>query len=353
MRVLPVLLVLLATAHADATRLSTLLKREGSLLAGLELDVTALMQYEASLARLSHERKVLDYEISETSRRLSALAKRIEDRRAQLRGRLVAMYKLSQGGYARLLVDGSNRDDTLVGAAAASRLIERDLTELAMHKRDLHRLGQLRRRLQAKQADQIALHDQERAKRDEIKRRRQVNRQALYRVRRSRKAKQKLREELSAAERGLLRRVARLRGSVMRAAGLRSRKGVLPRPVRGAIVGRPGKAVERASRIFLTRRGLTFSCGRRASVRAIYPGVVRVSEQIPGYGRIVLIDHGQGYYSLAGFLSQTEVEVGQRVGTGTRIGTAGVDPLSGRPALYFELRRHQQAIDPRPWLRGA
>jgi len=68
-----------------------------------------------------------------------------------------------------------------------------------------------------------------------------------------------------------------------------------------------------------------------------------------GYGQVIVIDHGAGYFTLSGYLSALRVKKGDRVRLGAIIGRAGVDPLTARPAVYFEIRTQSRALDPAAW----
>lgn len=83
-------------------------------------------------------------------------------------------------------------------------------------------------------------------------------------------------------------------------------------------------------------------------VRAVFPGRVAFSDRYGPYGRIVILDHGEHYYSVSANLGSINVHVGEEVSTGTVLGTVGDD---GRgPMLYFEVRRGSDTVDPTPWL---
>jgi septal ring factor EnvC (AmiA/AmiB activator) len=68
------------------------------------------------------------------------------------------------------------------------------------------------------------------------------------------------------------------------------------------------------------------------------------------FGRLVVVDHGQGAFSLYGHLATLEVARGARVEAGSVVGTTGRAP-GGTPALYFELRVDGRPVDPLQWLK--
>ena len=79
-------------------------------------------------------------------------------------------------------------------------------------------------------------------------------------------------------------------------------------------------------------------------------GIVRFAGWFRGYGRIVIIDHGEGFHTISGHLDEIHVTVGTPVQDGESLGTVGETGSLGGPSLYFELRRDGEPIDPAPWL---
>jgi murein DD-endopeptidase MepM/ murein hydrolase activator NlpD len=94
--------------------------------------------------------------------------------------------------------------------------------------------------------------------------------------------------------------------------------------------------------------GLEIQASAGAVVRAVAAGRVAFADRYGPYGRIVILDHGDHYYTVSGNLDAIEVKIGQDVGPGDRIGTVGDDGQG--PMLYFEIRHGSQAIPPAPWL---
>ena len=85
-----------------------------------------------------------------------------------------------------------------------------------------------------------------------------------------------------------------------------------------------------------------------APVRAVFGGRVAFADRYGPYGRLVIVDHGDHYYSVSGNLAGMEVKVGDEVSAGERIGTVGDD---GKGAmLYFEIRHGTETLPPTPWL---
>lgn len=96
--------------------------------------------------------------------------------------------------------------------------------------------------------------------------------------------------------------------------------------------------------------GLSISIGNNSKVRAISWGKVVHNGTLRGFGRVVILFHGQDYYTLYAYLSDSNLQIGQDVEKGETIGIAGYYPKLNTDGVYFELRFKQKAINPVPWL---
>ncbi|MDP3275179.1 MAG: M23 family metallopeptidase [Deltaproteobacteria bacterium] len=93
--------------------------------------------------------------------------------------------------------------------------------------------------------------------------------------------------------------------------------------------------------------GLEISAPLEAPVRAVFAGRVAFSDRYGVLGRLVILDHGNHYYTVSANLASATVSVGEELAAGAVIGTVGDD---GRgPMLYFEVRHNSTTIDPAPW----
>jgi len=94
--------------------------------------------------------------------------------------------------------------------------------------------------------------------------------------------------------------------------------------------------------------GLEIRAPAGTGVRAVFAGHVAFADRYGPYGRIVILDHGDHYYTVSGNLDEIDVKIGQNVAAGDRIGTVGDD---GRGSmLYFEVRHGSRTVPPEGWL---
>lgn len=97
--------------------------------------------------------------------------------------------------------------------------------------------------------------------------------------------------------------------------------------------------------------GIDFRFAIGSPARATAPGVVTSAGWNGGYGRMVEIDHGNGFATRYGHLSRIQVKVGDRVARGTVVGATGSSGRSTGPHLHYEVRHNGDAIDPLGFLK--
>ena len=78
--------------------------------------------------------------------------------------------------------------------------------------------------------------------------------------------------------------------------------------------------------------------------------VIAVETERWGYGKHVIIDHGNGYQSLYAHMAKMKVEVGQEVDTGSVIGEVGSTGRSTGPHLHLEVRENGKTVNPAQFL---
>lgn len=129
--------------------------------------------------------------------------------------------------------------------------------------------------------------------------------------------------------------------------------GALARPVIGHVVGKFGDYQDPLLAVPMHRNGVELRSKPNDKVFALAPGRVAFVGALPGFERVVVIEHGGGYLSLTARMLAVAVEEGQELEAGALIGRAGakaVDDGLGT-TVYVELRHGQRPIDPEPWLK--
>ncbi|MCC7496503.1 MAG: M23 family metallopeptidase [Bryobacterales bacterium] len=96
--------------------------------------------------------------------------------------------------------------------------------------------------------------------------------------------------------------------------------------------------------------GLDISAPYGTPVHVAADGVVKRTEWGGGYGRLVIVDHGNGYQTYYAHLSRYEVLPGQEVRSGQVIAYSGASGRATAPHLHYEVRRGGNPVDPHRFL---
>lgn len=84
-------------------------------------------------------------------------------------------------------------------------------------------------------------------------------------------------------------------------------------------------------------------------VSSIASGTVTFAGELEGYGKVVVLDHGDGYVSIYSGLNEIDIAQNYAVNAGSKIGTSGTLP-SGETGLYLEVRYNGQVMNPLSWI---
>lgn len=128
--------------------------------------------------------------------------------------------------------------------------------------------------------------------------------------------------------------------------------GRLEWPVRGEVLRGFGRSVHPRFKTVTLNNGVNISAVAGTPVAAVGAGTVEFSDHLPGFGRCVILDHGEGYYTLYAYLNGVFVARGAQVAQGQVIAEVGGPGGDDPPQLYFEVRHGRTPLDPADWLRS-
>jgi len=354
----------------------------------LEADLNNLQHRLVSAAKVVQDRELrvitLEAKIADLVRQEKEKLAQLGANRSQLAGVLVALQKMVQFPPEALLAMPSSPDD-LVRSAILLRAvvpeIDRGATRIRLDLQSLadtrektaderlnlnsaaQELDRQRAEIRQLMADRRRLLDktlaEERRAAERVARlaakaenlkdlvaRLEEQREADEReaARAETEAKSSAREQ-AARDHAEAQRRTRVAATVSPSASITSRRGRLPLPVIGDLIGRYGENLPTG----LSRKGIDIAARGGAQVIATYDGKIAFAGKFRGYGQLLIIDHGDGYHTLLAGMARIDMAVGQHVSTGEPVGLMGSDG-GDRPILYVELRRKGQPINPLPWL---
>jgi septal ring factor EnvC (AmiA/AmiB activator) len=160
--------------------------------------------------------------------------------------------------------------------------------------------------------------------------------------------------ELRRDERDVLASILAYRSELGRGGVALLERGRLARPVRGDVVGPYGTSKDAVLGVQIERTGVELRARRGEPVVAPADGDVVMVSDLPGFDRVVVIDHGEGVRSMLARLTEVRVHVGARVAGGQRLARVAPKTLDDGlgTTVYLEVRHAERAIDPTRLLVG-
>ena len=128
-----------------------------------------------------------------------------------------------------------------------------------------------------------------------------------------------------------------------------SSKGQILWPLRGSLLQKYGNKRTRD----LRWEGWLIKADAGSSVQAVHQGRVVFSNYLRGFGLLIIIDHSDGYMSLYAHNQELLRDTGDWVQRGEIISRAGNTGGLSDPAVYFEIRKDGQPVNPKSWLLSA
>ncbi len=287
------------------------------------------------------------------------LAHSLTERRGLFQERARALYKWQRGGSPFILLNGGGSITVLM---RRKRYLELMLAKDQDLVRDL--LGEsakqeaLKKVLVAKRKnldrERRALLKVKKSIRLERKRKRQI----LARLKREKGIRERAIKELEQAAHRLQRMIDEIgRKSIVKPAkayprkGFAAVKGRLQYPVRGKVVGGFGRASHPEFPAEVYRKGIDIEAPLGEEIRAVETGRVIFADRFSGYGQMIIIDHGERYYTVYAHLYDILKRVGESVQRGEAIALVGDSGSLRGSRLYFEIRKDGQPLNPLAWFR--
>lgn len=291
----------------------------------------------------------------EIQRETSRLGERLDVTRAAMRKRAIALYKAGEIGPLRILFAADSLRHLLQRMAALERLLEYDAALVVRYERDFSAYEAARSDAErATQRHELALKTLG-GEEKTLSRERSAKQRLLAHIRTDRKAEREMLVELEKAARALEAKLDQLgeggrkHGDWVDGSGFGAGRGRMRLPVNAKITESFGRVVDEEFRTETVNNGVEFGAKEGDRVVATAKGEVRFAGWFRGYGRMVILEHGDKYFTISGHLSEIEVAVGDRVDEGDVVGRVGDTGSLTGAKLYFELRKGSEALDPVGW----
>ena len=333
-------------------------QKETAILNTLNRFDLTLNQARQKVAAAKSEKKALEQKIVQSSKRSDTLNKDIEIRELKASKRLVALYKLNWLGKITLLASSESMYELLRRKNAIERILAQDERMLDRLNTDKTRLAQLLKSLNGHKTAKLKLESDLKRQIKDISLERAKKNKILKIIRNQTALEKAAIGALTQASQELNQTIQYLTQKEAAQTRLKEPrkpfvdfKGLLRMPVNGKIVTRFGRYVDPKYNITNFQRGIDIKADKGDPVHAVYSGRIIFADWFKGYGNMIIIDHGNNYYTVYAHTEELFKQKGDRVETDEVIATVGESGSMIGSKLHFEVRHHGNPINPLIWIK--
>lgn len=294
-------------------------------------------------AELVHSRTA----VQATATRLAATERRLAGHRERLRGRLRTIYKYGRTGYVDILLGAGDIGEFITRWHFITSIVRSDGRLISAYAADFEEARALHMALVAEQQRLATISARTEARQRDMVAQEQAKRAMLARLQKERVAYERMVQELEEDSRQLEVLILRVQssGGGPTVAIARSLAGFIW-PARGVFTSGFGMRRHPIFRIRRMHTGQDIAAPYGTPVQAAAEGQVIYTGWFGGYGKIIVIDHGQGISTLYAHLSSILTRDGARIRRAQTIGRIGSTGYSTGPHVHFEVRVNGRPINP-------
>ena len=306
------------------------------------------------------ETEFADFEkkVMETEAAIHELSDKITESRAYAAKRLVALYKLDRIGRIHFLASAQSVYEFFQRETALKRILVYDrkmLVNLARSKAKLQRLLEVQ---QAQKTAKVSLEAELKKQIADMARKRAQKQEILSEIRSRKSLQMAALAALKQSAEDLAEKISTLSRQGAQAEPsfnlpdkpFADLKGLLKMPVEGRIISKFGFYKNRQFNVKTFRSGIDIQADKGEPIRAVCDGKVIYASWFKSYGNMMIIDHGDSYFTLYANIEEFFKHAGDGVEAGEVVATVGDTGSKIGPKLYFEIRHHGKPIDPSEWI---
>ncbi|MDY0131921.1 MAG: peptidoglycan DD-metalloendopeptidase family protein [Desulforegulaceae bacterium] len=331
-------------------------ERTKTILTGLDEIDRAVNNSENRLSSVKKDYKDLIDKIREEKRKIEDTEKEIKELQPFVDKRIVSLYKLSRVGQMNLLFSADSVVDFIKRQKALKDIISADLSLIGRYSFYRNEYLELKKSLELEKeklgelSDQIAKYlrikeiekEKKKALLKEIKEKEAMK---LSLIDSLKEASSKLDEELKILEqKSKVKKDKELKSFA-------SFKGLLNYPVNGKIISGFGGGRSEDGGVYAHKSGIGLKADLGEPVHSVFSGKVAFADWFKGYGNMMIIDHGDSYFTIYAHVQEYFKQKGDSVRKDEVIATIGETGSMSGPFLHFEVRHHGTALNPLSWIK--
>jgi septal ring factor EnvC (AmiA/AmiB activator) len=326
-------------------------RQERSLLDEVEQLDSTIAKQKAKVKALTLRIREQEQIISANEKEMATIVRKNKDLLNHLMKRLKAFYTMGKTGFLDVIFSSNTLPELLLTNDAFQSLITYDQSLFTTYRESIAAIDRVKRSHELEKGvleNFLADADQENKTLQQAAEEKNI---LLKQVQMQRGLYQQALKEMKKAENDLTAKLAALRTTdTQQAHDFLLNKGQMPPPVWGQVISQFNETSPVSDDATFSH-GITINVPKRSEVIAVYDGEVIFAGYMRGYGKMVIIDHGQQYYTVTARFDELRVKEKDMVTQGQTIGISGdIATLFGK-GLYFEVRHESVAENPLDWLQ--
>lgn len=332
-----------------------------------------LKEKESNLAHLNSELKVVETGVAITMNQIKEMLAELEKKKEQIAKRVTSLYKAGEMGTVRMFFTSESIPQALENRRYMKSVLEHDRNLFQDYQDRLKELQGLKESLEKEAVRKERLSEKIQIKKREVEAEKTHKAEYLSQVRLEKKGFQSSLKELQANARRLQAMVEKLEARSRKSYTLKDEKktlvpgkyaqpplsdkgfgaqrGRLSLPAKGEIVSHFGKHKHPEFNSFTFNNGISIAAPLNSEIKAVYDGEIVFADRFKGYGNMLIVDHGGGYFTLYAHTAAILKKVGATVRKNDVVAQVGDTDSTNGSKLYFEIRYQGKPVDPEPWLK--
>lgn len=343
----------------SAAEVQTFTKKELNIINNLNHIDLALNTIRKKVLESSTDLITLEKQISETTATSKDLVKKIEENEVYVSKRLVSLYKLNWLGRLNVLASTESLFDLFQRKKNLELILSHDQKTRENLLKNKLALQMLLVRLNTQKKERLSLEDDLEEQIQMMAAKRAQRASLLDDIRSKRTLEMAAIESLKQAAKDLNIIIKSLSSAAVPSDQIKktppkdftSLKGLLNMPVKGKIKYFFGPYSNSKFNVVNFRSGIVIQADRGEPIRAVFDGKILYASWFKGYGNMIIVDHGDNYYTVYAHAEEFFASKGDIVEKGEVVATVGDTGSLIGPSLHFEVRHHGKPVDPLKWIK--
>ncbi len=305
-------------------------------------------------ADLEQEKLSVESYVRELAGKITDLDRKAKIQRVLLRSRLSVIYKLGGQGVARILFSSSSSGQLERNLKILGLITKQDLDLIKDYSNAVKELEKRKQKFQIRWSHLRKVKKKIQGKEENLLAENQQKNKILQKIKNSQELK--------------IDKLSSLRKKSLEFAGMKDESGLLdllfrpafseqlgllPKPIEGQVVQGFGLMKDEVHHVVLSHKGQFYSAPLGTLVKSIFTGRVAFTGEIEGFGKTLIVDHGDHYYSVYSHTRNIQVREGDEVQQLQTLAQSGRSGSGFGDGIYFEIRHFSEPADPKQWMKGS